>query len=117
MRERLIANCGQRFSTSVLWRFFDRHKMTFKKKTAHAEEQQRSDVLKRRRDWFDGQLDRDPSRLVFVDETGTSAKWRERVEPHGTPGRGTSSRRLEPRRDICRPTAPTSTQSKKPSPI
>jgi transposase len=32
IRERLIANCGQRFSTSVLWRFFDRHKITFKKK-------------------------------------------------------------------------------------
>ena len=25
IRERLIANCGQRFSTSVLWRLFDRH--------------------------------------------------------------------------------------------
>jgi transposase len=32
IRERLIANCGQRFSTSVLWRFFHRHKITFKKK-------------------------------------------------------------------------------------
>jgi transposase len=32
IRERLIANCGQRFSTSVLWRFFDRHQITFKKK-------------------------------------------------------------------------------------
>jgi transposase len=73
IRERLIANCGQRFSTSVLWRFFDRHEITFKK-TAHAEEQQRSDVLKRRREWFDGQLDLDPTKLVFIDETGTSTK-------------------------------------------
>jgi transposase len=32
IRERLIANCGQRFSTSVLWRFFHRHKISFKKK-------------------------------------------------------------------------------------
>ena len=32
MRERLIANCGERFSTSVLWRFFNRHEITFKKK-------------------------------------------------------------------------------------
>jgi transposase len=31
MQERLIANCGERFSSSVLWRFFDRHGMTFKK--------------------------------------------------------------------------------------
>jgi transposase len=44
------------------------------KKTAHAEEQQRSDVLKRRREWFDGQLDLDPMSLVFIDETGTSTK-------------------------------------------
>ena len=30
MQERLIANCGERFSSSVLWRFFDRHGITFK---------------------------------------------------------------------------------------
>jgi transposase len=29
-------------------------------------------VLKRRREWFAGQLDLDPSRLVFIDETGAS---------------------------------------------
>ena len=27
IQERLIANCGERFSSSVLWRFFDRHEM------------------------------------------------------------------------------------------
>jgi transposase len=32
IRERLIANCGERFSVSVLWRFFDRHRITFKKR-------------------------------------------------------------------------------------
>jgi transposase len=32
IQERLIANCGERFSSSVIWRFFDRHEMTFKKK-------------------------------------------------------------------------------------
>ena len=31
IQERLIANCGERFSSSVLWRFFDRHGLTFKK--------------------------------------------------------------------------------------
>ena len=31
IQERLIANCGERFSSSVLWRFFDRHEITFKK--------------------------------------------------------------------------------------
>ena len=71
IQERLIANCGERFAVSVLWRFFDRHEITFKK-TAHAEEQQRADVQSRRREWFAGQLDLDPTKLVFVDETGAS---------------------------------------------
>jgi transposase len=31
IQRRLIANCGERFSSSVLWRFFDRHEITFKK--------------------------------------------------------------------------------------
>jgi transposase len=31
IHERLIANCGERFSSSVIWRFFDRHGITFKK--------------------------------------------------------------------------------------
>src|SRR5208282_5757794 len=32
IQERLIADCGERFAVSVLWRFFDRHGITFKKK-------------------------------------------------------------------------------------
>jgi hypothetical protein len=44
------------------------------KKSAHALEQDRSDILKRRRAWFDTQLDLDPTRLVFIDETGLSTK-------------------------------------------
>jgi transposase len=42
------------------------------KKTAHAAEQDRPDILKRRQAWFDGQLDLDPERLVFIDETWAS---------------------------------------------
>ena len=30
IQERLIKNCGERFSVSVLWRFFDRHGVTFR---------------------------------------------------------------------------------------
>ena len=44
------------------------------KKTAHAAEQQRSDVKAARQAWFDGHLDLDPEKLVFIDETGTSTK-------------------------------------------
>lgn len=32
IQERLIKNCGERFAISVLWRFFDRHDITFKKR-------------------------------------------------------------------------------------
>ena len=32
----------------------------------------RHDVLKRREDWFDGQMELDPARLVFIDETWCS---------------------------------------------
>jgi len=42
------------------------------KKTANATEQQRPDVLKKRLAWFEGQLDLDPGKLVFIDETGAS---------------------------------------------
>ena len=44
------------------------------KKTAHASEQQRPDVKARRSAWFDGQLDLDPEKLIFIDETGASTK-------------------------------------------
>jgi transposase len=42
------------------------------KKTAHASEQDRPDVVKRRTDWFESQIDLDPERLVFIDETWAS---------------------------------------------
>jgi hypothetical protein len=44
------------------------------KKTADAAEQERSDVLRRRKAWFDAQLDLDPDKLVFIDETWASTK-------------------------------------------
>jgi transposase len=44
------------------------------KKSAHAAEQSRPDVLKRRQAWFDEQLDLDPERLVFIDETWATTK-------------------------------------------
>jgi hypothetical protein len=35
----------------------------------HASEQDRPDVLEQREAWFEGQIDLDPRKLVFVDET------------------------------------------------
>ncbi len=44
------------------------------KKKAHAAGRRRSDVNAAREAWFDGQLDLDPERLVFIDETGANTK-------------------------------------------
>ncbi|MGH7262247.1 MAG: IS630 family transposase [Nitrospiraceae bacterium] len=59
---------------STVWRLLARHGLTRSKKTAHASEQQRADILSRRRAWFDAQPDLEPERLVFIDETGASTK-------------------------------------------
>jgi transposase len=40
--------------------------------TAHASEQDRPDVLSRREAWFEGQLDLNPTQLIFIDETWTA---------------------------------------------
>jgi hypothetical protein len=72
MRERLLEDRGVRANTGTIWTFLDRCRLTFKTKSAHASEQERPDVLKRREEWFDGQLDLDPSQLVFIDETWAS---------------------------------------------
>jgi transposase len=44
------------------------------KKTGHAAEQDRPDILRQRWAWFEGQPDLDPDRLVFIDETWASTK-------------------------------------------
>jgi transposase len=44
------------------------------KKSAHAAEQERADVKAAREAWFEGQLDLDPEKLVFIDETGATTK-------------------------------------------
>jgi len=55
------------------------------KKSAHASEQARPDILKRRQAWFDAQPDLDPERLVFIDETWASTNMARR---HGRCLRG-----------------------------
>src|SRR5215204_4638292 len=55
------------------------------KKTAHASEQDRADILKRRQAWFDGQLDLSPEHLVFIDETWASTNM---ARAHGRCRRG-----------------------------
>ena len=53
------------------------------KKAAHATEQGRPDVLKRREEWFDGQLDLNPERLIFIDEAWASTNMARRHRHHG----------------------------------
>ncbi len=64
-----LAEDGHHFAIGTLWRFFARHKITWKKKTAHAAEQDRPDILTRLQEWFDAEPALDPERLVFIDET------------------------------------------------
>ena len=66
MHKRRIAG-----SRSAVWRFFQRHKISFKK-SLRAAEQERADVARARRRWIREQGMFDPARLVFLDETATS---------------------------------------------
>jgi transposase len=59
------------------------------KKTGHAAEQERPDILLRRQAWFETQLDLDPERLIFIDETWTNTKM---ARTHGRCPRGTRLR-------------------------
>lgn len=69
LRDELRERHGRCFGYGTVWRFLARHKITRKKKTGHASEQEREDVEASREAWFDGQLDLDPTKLVFIDET------------------------------------------------
>ncbi|WP_425278150.1 IS630 family transposase [Azotobacter salinestris] len=91
----LERECGIRVSLATIWTFLDRHGMTFKKKTAHAAEQQRPDVQAARQEWFEEQPGFDWRKLIFVDETAAATNlarlrgWAPRGErclaaiPHG----------------------------------
>ncbi|WP_315741718.1 MULTISPECIES: IS630 family transposase [unclassified Bradyrhizobium] len=63
---------GHSFSVSALHRFFARRNITFKKKTAHAAEQERPDVLSKRKDWASKQAELSATKLIFIDETWAS---------------------------------------------
>ena len=94
----LLAAQGLAVAVSTLWRFFARRKITLKKKSGHAAEQDRPDVLDRRHAWFEGQLDLDPERLIFIDETGASTKMARPPRPRASgpaPARRPSARTLE----------------------
>ena len=66
--EMLEAETGASFAPSSVWRFLDRHAITFKK-TAHAAEQDMPDVAAALA-WRELAPRLDPDKLVFLDETG-----------------------------------------------
>ena len=70
IQQRLIGNCGERFAVSVLWRFFDRHDMTFKKRRMPRSNNGRTCKIDAG-NGSPGKLDLDPTKLVFIDETGS----------------------------------------------
>jgi hypothetical protein len=70
IRGRLRAR-GIIVAASSVWRFCDRHDLTFKK-SLHAAEQEREDVRTARANWKQEQPRLDPKKFVFIDETGTS---------------------------------------------
>ena len=72
LRDKIRERHGLSFGYGTVWRFLARHKITRKKKTGHASEQEREDVEASREAWFEGQLDLDPEKLVFIDETSIS---------------------------------------------
>jgi transposase len=72
LREKIRERHGLGFGYGTVWRFLARHGITRKKKTGHASEQEREDVEAAREEWFEGQLDLDPLKLVFIDETSIS---------------------------------------------
>src|SRR3954469_25171900 len=93
LRRRLVAEKGVRASTGTIWTFLDRCGLTFKKKSLHAAEQDRPDVVERREDWFEAQLDLDPAKLVFVDESFASTNMARR---YGRAPRGVRLRAAVP---------------------
>lgn len=81
---RLLDGLGQKITERSIRRFFKRHAISYKK-TLHASEQTRPDVAEARERWKAGQASLDPTKLVFVDETGTNTKM---VRAYGRAPRG-----------------------------
>ena len=72
LRQKIKERHGMGFGYGTVWRFLARHNITRKKKTGHASEQEREDVAAARESWFEEELDLDPLKLVFIDETAIS---------------------------------------------
>ncbi|QMT41344.1 IS630 family transposase [Neisseria shayeganii] len=63
---------GISIKPSALWHQLNKWRLSFKKKTLHASEQEREDVQQARASWIQQQARLDARRLVFLDETWSS---------------------------------------------
>lgn len=68
--EQLRQRGGFTCSLTTIWRALRRWRLSFKKKSLHADERDRPDVQKKRRAFRRKVRKIEPQRLVFVDETG-----------------------------------------------
>lgn len=73
IRDRLAREKKREVAVSSVWRFYDRHAITFKKSPATAE-QDRPDVAAAREELRPEQPTLKASRLVFIDETAVTTK-------------------------------------------
>ena len=85
---RLLAERDIAASHGAVWNLLARHGLTVKKKTAHASEQERCDVVAAREIWRQMQRGLDPEKLVFLDESGVKTNMARRR------GRSRKGRRL-----------------------
>jgi transposase len=72
-------------SHGAVWNLLARHGLTVKKKTVHASEQERADVVAARETWRQMQQGLDPTKLVFLDESGVKTNMARR---HGRAKKG-----------------------------
>lgn len=84
IRTRLAREKKLKAGRTSIWRFYDRHEITFKK-TLHAAEQDRPDVAAARADLKAEQIALNAQRLVFIDETAVTTKM---VRHYGRSPRG-----------------------------
>jgi transposase len=81
----MLAGHGVSTSIATRWRFFARHRITRKKRRATRPSRTVPTSWAACEEWFDGQLDLDPDKLVFIDETWASTNMATR---HGRCRRG-----------------------------
>ena len=71
VQRRLLSDHGMSAGIGTIWRFYNRHDISFKK-SLFASEQKRGDVALARWLWKRNQKQIDPERLVFIDEMGAA---------------------------------------------